>query len=386
VKHRILKIDWAKVRWTNSVFLSGSLLLSISAIPLYLRWAGLSAFQLALFLVFFVSTGLSITLGYHRLYSHLSFKATWPVRLFTLLFGAAAFENSALNWAADHRRHHRFVDHNEDPYDISKGFFHAHIGWILFRYPPDTSLVWVKDLQQDRLAVWQHRYYLPIAILMGFGLPTALGWMAAGWQGALGSLLMAGVARVVMVHHMTFFINSLCHTLGRQPYSSRCSARDSALMAWVTFGEGYHNFHHEFQHDYRNGVKAWQFDPTKWCIWLLARTGLVQKLRRAPKEKILLPQIAEQQRQVAAALSRAPAAVPAHLQQTLQAAQSFLQQASATWEQRKAEYRRAAEARMNTSREQLSELRRDLREATAHFRAALRAWHNARRLILSHLA
>src|SRR6185312_3004705 len=114
----------------------------------------------------------------------------------------------------------------------------------------------------------------PIAILMGFVLPTALGWMVGGWWTALGSLLIAGVARVVFVHHMTFFINSMCHTLGRQPYSSRCTARDSALMAWLTFGEGYHNFHHEYQHDYRNGVKPWQFDPTKWCIWLLYKTGL----------------------------------------------------------------------------------------------------------------
>jgi stearoyl-CoA desaturase (delta-9 desaturase) len=280
------------------------LLLSVTATPAYFWYTGLSAFQVALFLFFFTATGLSITLGYHRLFSHLSFKASLPVRLFTLLFGAAAFENSALRWAADHRRHHRLVDHDEDPYAISKGFFHAHVGWILFRHPPDTSLVWAKDLQHDRLVAWQHRYYVLIAVLMGFGLPTALGWIAGGWSSALGSLLLAGVTRVVFVHHMTFFINSLCHTMGRQPYSSRCTARDSALMAWFTFGEGYHNFHHAFQHDYRNGVKPWQFDPTKWCIWLLHKAGLVRQLRRVPDEKVLLAQVAEQQRQIADALSK----------------------------------------------------------------------------------
>ena len=379
------QINWKSVRWSNSVFLFGTLLTSFIAGPVYIWQFGLDWFQVLLFGFFFVATGLSITLGYHRLYSHLSFKASWPVRLFTLLFGAAAFENSALNWAADHRRHHRHVDHDDDPYDISKGFFHAHIGWILFRSPPDTSLDWVKDLQEDRLVAFQHRFYVPLAISVGFLLPTLIGWAFGGWVSALGSFLLAGVARVVFVHHMTFFINSLCHTLGRQPYSSRCTARDSALMAWFTFGEGYHNFHHEFQHDYRNGVKPWHFDPTKWCIWLLHKAGLVRKLRRVPEEKILLAQIAEQQRQIDIALSSAPTRVPAHVQQMLQAAQTFLHQAAQSWEQRKAEYRRAAETRMEASREKLIELRRELREATARLREAVQQWHDARRLTLAHL-
>jgi stearoyl-CoA desaturase (Delta-9 desaturase) len=380
------RFPWRKVRWSNSVFLIGTLLVSLTAAPAYLWQTGLSVFQLSLFVFFFVATGLSITLGYHRLFSHLSFKARWPVRLFTLLFGAAAFENSALNWAADHRRHHRRVDEEEDPYDISRGFFHAHIGWILFRYPPDTSLDWVKDLQRDPLVMWQHRNYVPIAIAMGFALPTALGWLAGGWTSALGSLLLAGFTRVVFVHHMTFFINSLCHTLGRQPYSIGCSARDSAVMAWLTFGEGYHNFHHQFQHDYRNGVKVWQFDPTKWCIWLLHKTGLVRQLRRVPQETILLAQLAEQQRQVRAALEAASNRVPDNVHQMLQAAQSLLHQAAESWEQCKAEYRRAAETRMEASRERLQELRQKLHESAASLRGAVRQWREARRLTLAHLA
>src|SRR5512140_423125 len=126
------------INWLNSLFLGSTLLVTLTAVPAFIWQRGLSAFDLALFLSLFTATGLSITLGYHRLYSHQAFKASLPVRLFTLLFGAAAFENSALCWAADHRRHHKFSDQEEDPYDISKGFFHAHIGWILFRYAPDT--------------------------------------------------------------------------------------------------------------------------------------------------------------------------------------------------------------------------------------------------------
>jgi stearoyl-CoA desaturase (delta-9 desaturase) len=156
-------------------------------------------------------------------------------------------------------------------------------------------------------------------------------------------------------------------------------------MAWFTFGEGYHNFHHEFQHDYRNGVKPWQFDPTKWCIWLLAKFGLAGELRRVSIEKVMLAQIAEQERQMAAVLSQEAGRVPAHLQHMLHVAQSFLHQAATSWEQHKAEYRRAAELRMDASREKVAELRRNLEDATAHFREAVRRWQNTRRLVLAHL-
>ena len=109
-----------------------------------------------------------------------------------------------------------------------------------------------------------------------------------GWSGALGGFLIAGVARVVVLQHCTFLINSACHVFGAQPYSKKCSARDSFLMALFTFGEGYHNYHHEFQYDYRNGVKPWQFDPTKWMIWSLSKLGLARNLRSVPAEKIRL--------------------------------------------------------------------------------------------------
>jgi hypothetical protein len=107
-----------------------------------------------------------------------------------------------------------------------------------------------------------------------------------GWVGALGGFLIGGVAKVVVLQHCTFLINSACHTIGRQPYSTRCSARDSLFLALFTFGEGYHNYHHEFQHDYRNGVKPWQWDPTKWLIWILSKLGLTGNLRRVPREAI----------------------------------------------------------------------------------------------------
>lgn len=289
-----------RIHWKNSSFLIGTFLLSITAVPAYLWHFGLDWFQAALFVFMFAATGLSITLGYHRLFSHRAFSAHWTVRLATLLFGAAAFENSALLWCSDHRRHHKHVDHDEDPYDISKGFFHAHIGWILFKLEPDAPVDNVQDLRKDRLVMWQDRNVIWLGLLCGLLLPTLLGALWNGAAGALGGLLLGGVLRIVAVQHSTFFINSLCHTIGSRPYSGRCSARDSWLMALFTFGEGYHNFHHEFQHDYRNGVKPWQFDPTKWCIWLLHKAGLASGLRRVEAAKIAQAEAREKARQEAA--------------------------------------------------------------------------------------
>lgn len=366
---------WKTVRWTNSMFLIGTFVTTFTAVPLYIWHFGLSGFQLGMFFFFWIATGLSITLGYHRLFSHFTFKAHWPVKLFTLLFGAAAFEGSALAWSADHRRHHKFVDHDDDPYDISKGFFHAHIGWLLFRRGPDTPLTWVRDLQKDRLAWWQHEYYVPLALGVGFALPAAIGWIVGGPVVALGSFLIAGVARVVVVHHMTFCINSLCHWIGDRPYSTECTARDSFLMAVVTFGEGYHNYHHEFQYDYRNGVRPWQFDPTKWTIWLLSKFGLVSGLRTVPEEKILKARIAEKERLLQAQL--AEKALPDSLSSVIESARASLHHAVDEWEKLLVEYRTALESRSEISRRELRDLKKSVRDAGAALRESLREWMRA---------
>lgn len=293
------RIPFDRVNWITSSFLIGTALIALVGLPVYLFKYGIDWFQVAMFAFYLTATMMSITVGYHRLFSHLSFKAKMPVRLFTLVFGACAFENSCLDWSSDHRRHHKHVDHDGDPYDISKGFMWAHIGWLMFKLNPEPPMDNVHDLRKDKLVMWQHRHVHWIGFFVGLVLPSVLGyaWNAwhgmDPWTGALGGFLIAGVARIVVAQHCTFFINSLCHTIGRQPYSSSHSARDSAIMAVLTFGEGYHNYHHEFQHDYRNGVKPWQWDPSKWTIWLLSKVGLAEGLRRVPDAKILLAEIRE---------------------------------------------------------------------------------------------
>lgn len=355
-----LNIPFDRVNWKTSIFLISTALITLTAVPVYLWHYGLNAFQASLFLFYFAATGFSITLGYHRLFSHLSFKAKWPVKLATLVFGAAAFENSTIDWVSDHRKHHKHVDHADDPYDISQGFFHAHIGWLLFKLRPEPPLDNVADLQGDSMVVWQHKWCHLIGLTVGFVLPAVLGWIYGGPIQALGAFLIAGVARTFFVQQMTFFINSLCHTIGRRPYSSNCSARDSGVMALFTFGEGYHNYHHEFQHDYRNGVKPWQFDPTKWLIWTLSKIGLTSNLRRVPDTKILLAEAGEAQRLLTARLDIPASQMAEKTRQLLQTSQDKLTQLMQDLGERKDQYIRATEARIEHSRELINELRREI--------------------------
>lgn len=355
------RIPWKRVNWTTSIFLAVINTLAVTAVPLYIWHFGLDWFQVVLFLTFYIFTGISITLGYHRLFSHLSFKARTPVRLFTLVFGACAFENSALDWSCDHRKHHKHTDHDDDPYDISRGFFWAHIGWLFFKLGPEQPMDNVNDLKRDRLVMWQHRWCIPMAFIVGFGVPMALGFLWNGAVGALGAFLIAGVFRVFAVQHSTFFINSLCHTVGNQPYSTRCSARDSAVMALFTFGEGYHNYHHEFQHDYRNGVKRSNFDPTKWTIWTLEKLGLVSDLRRVSDERILLAEMKEARRRaalklgepesLAAVLGRRQQEMLLHLSERIAANYEFLE--------------KALEEKIEVSRRAIEEWRRETRQFAA---------------------
>jgi stearoyl-CoA desaturase (delta-9 desaturase) len=260
------------------------------------------------------------------------------------------------------------------------------MGWILFKLEPDSDLSNVKDLQQDALVQWQHRYYREIAFIAGYGLPALLGGLWGGWSGALGGLLLGGVARMVAVQQFTFFINSMCHTLGHQPYSTRNTARDSAIMAFFTFGEGYHNFHHAFQHDYRNGVKPWQFDPTKWSIWLLAKLGLVSELRRVPVERIQLAEMAEKQRALDQRLASGVPGEIESLHERWAKAKIQLQATFDHWDAKEREYRRALEDRLAAGREKWAQTQQEWREAREALHAAMRDWRETYRLLHSELA
>ncbi len=273
------------IDWVNTIFLVSTPIIALVLSILHFKISGFMPGILLTGLILTVFCGMSITVGYHRLYSHKSFEASLPVKLFVLIFGAAAFQNSLLKWGSDHRIHHKYCDQEKDPYDINRGFFWAHMGWIMVKEPAKfkDEFPMSKDLLNDPLVMWQHKYYLPIAVLAGVVLPGVVGFFLGS---SLGGFAVAGVARIVLVHHSTFFINSLCHCVGKTTYSDSHTAKDSPIMALLTFGEGYHNFHHTFQADYRNGIKWYHFDPTKWAIWSLATVGMAGKLKRVPAHVI----------------------------------------------------------------------------------------------------
>lgn len=229
--------------------------------------------------------GISITAGYHRLWSHKTYKAHPVVRFIFAIGGAFALQNDVFHWASEHRRHHQFVDDNaRDPYSAGRGFWFSHIGWILRDYlSGDEDFSNIKDLQQDPILVWQHKNYLALVLLTNIGIPALLGALHGD---IIAGLLLGGLLRLVLSQHVTYLINSLAHMWGKQTYSESSSARDNHLLALITYGEGYHNYHHTFQWDYRNGVRWWHYDPTKWLIGLLALVGLTKDLKRCSPAQI----------------------------------------------------------------------------------------------------
>ncbi len=284
-------IPQRKTRWASVGFFAILTLVTLVGCPIYLYYMeGLSLFLGVLTLSYVFLTSMAITAGYHRLYAHMTYKAH-PVYHFLMLFlGAATFQQSALKWSSLHRTHHRYTDTDRDPYNIKKGFFHAHVGWILFwKNPVDYGNV--KNLGQFSLLMHQHNHYQAWAILAGVVTPVMIG--AMGGQ-ALGALLFAVTARVFVVFQLSFFINSLAHTLGTANYDAKVSAKDNFFAAVVTNGEGYHNYHHRFPMDYRNGVYWYHWDPTKWWIYTASKIGLVRDLVRIPTEKILKARLTHQ--------------------------------------------------------------------------------------------
>ena len=269
----------------NAFFFALFNLLAVTAVPIWGVLYGYGSIAWMAFAVLLTAGGMSITTGYHRMWSHRTFKARWPVRLALAIFGGMALQNSILIWAARHRVHHRHVDDVErDPHSIKSGFWHAHIGWMLRAWPTsEVDFSQVRDLERDPIVTWQHRNYWKLVWSTNLGIPLILGWMTGD---IIGMLLLAGVLRLVVSHHFTFFINSLAHTWGRRPYSEDNTAVDNGLVALVTWGEGYHNYHHAFQADYRNGIRWWHYDPSKWLINLLAWTGMAYDRKRTPRFRI----------------------------------------------------------------------------------------------------
>lgn len=276
----------APINWAVTAVLGLTFITAVTIVPWYGFTHGYNGWSWLFFAIFVVLNGIGIGSGYHRLWSHRTYEAHPLLQWFLAIVGGMALQNSIIVWSARHRVHHRDVDDNDkDPYSIGRGFWFAHIGWMLRDYRSgaiDYSVV--PDLQKDPVAAWQHRWYWTLVWVTNAGVPLLLGWLTGDM---LGMFLLVGVARLVLSHHVTFFINSLAHMWGRQPYTDENSARDQHFLALITYGEGYHNYHHMFQSDYRCGIRWWHLDINKWFIATCALLGLVRNRKRAPMFKVL---------------------------------------------------------------------------------------------------
>jgi len=359
-----------KPNLTNIILLGSLLLITVTALPWYALHVGISHAEWWLFLSFVIATGCSITVGYHRLFAHRSFQASPLITFLALFFGAGALEQSALTWSSQHRDHHRYVDTERDPYNIKQGFWYAHIGWMLFQHERPTTAN-VKDLSADPLIRHQHRYYVLWAIVAGVLLPLVIGALIGH---LLGAFLLGVVGRLTFVHHSTWSINSICHTFGKATYDIDATARDHWLVALITNGEGYHNFHHRFASDYRNGVRWYQWDPSKWLIALLSGLGLAEKLYRTSPHSILAARLAAEQLRVERALAKRTGDHIGDFVQTVRKRYASVKHALYEWERWEKESRRIGETVKLRSQTYMNTIRLAAKEHRLAFERARQQW------------
>lgn len=362
-----------KYIWKNIIFFLITSLTGVIGAPLYIMHHGMPGSALALFAFYLAMTGLSITVGYHRCFAHTTFKAHPVIEFILLFFGAATFQQSAYDWSSQHRDHHQFVDTDKDPYSIKKGFWYAHIGWLIFWEHP-SHYENVKDLDKKPLVVNQNRYYLLWAAFSGIIFPVLIGALTGH---ALAAFIFAVCLRITIVYQTTFFINSLCHMVGNATYDIYSTAKDSWLIALLTNGEGYHNFHHRFPGDFRNGVRWYHWDPSKWTIMALSFFGLAYDLKRVSSFRILHARLAGQHRRVGDALVKWQGAE--HFEkagEVLKNKYENLLKGLQHWEAAFSDYRTALRASFTRRSEEILVAAKKVKEAKAEFKRVHQDWRS----------
>ena len=295
VRPEELRLQGTAMRVTIGVFVAVPLLAVLAAVPV--AWGGwLSWTDIAIALVFWAVTGIGITVGYHRFFTHGSFKAGRGVKIALAIAGSLALEGSIDQWVADHRKHHKFSDEVGDPHSpwrfgtsrraVAKGLGYAHVGWLVARertnvdrYAPDVRDD--KDLQ--RIARW-----FPAIVVATLLLPAVVGGLVTwSWAGALTAFFWAGLIRIAFVHHVTWSINSICHVFGTRPFASRDLSSNVWWLAVPSFGESWHNLHHVDPTSARHGVLRGQLDISAGLIRTLERLRLVRDVRWPRPERIV---------------------------------------------------------------------------------------------------
>lgn len=251
---------------------------------------------LALFAGMYLVTSIGVTIGYHRYFTHRSFKTSKPMVFILAAFGSMAVEGPVLQWVADHRRHHQHSDVDGDPHSPHlhcagfwgsiKGMWHAHLGWLV-NPQVKGSMRYVGDLRKDKLVRRMSKLF-PLWVLVGLAVPATLGGiLTLSWMGVLLGFIWGGLVRIFFVHHVTWSINSVCHIWGQQPFDTQDHSRNNVIMGFFAMGEGWHNNHHAFQSSARHGLRWWELDLSYLLIVAMAKIGLVYDVKVPTKERIL---------------------------------------------------------------------------------------------------
>jgi stearoyl-CoA desaturase (Delta-9 desaturase) len=256
-----------------------------------LRWS-----DVIVFLICYVATALGVTVGFHRHLTHRAFKARRWVRGTLAILGSAAIEGPVISWVADHRKHHTYADVEGDPHSphvdhghgwrgALRGLWHAHVGWLFIHTQRGNRQRYARDLLDDPLIRFVDRTFV-LWVTVGLLVPFALGYLIGGsLYAGLTGLLWGGLVRMLVVHHVTYSINSLCHFFGRQAFDTGDESRNLLWLSPFTFGESWHNNHHAFPTSYRHGMRGWQIDISAGVIWLLEKAGLAWDVVRIPPER-----------------------------------------------------------------------------------------------------
>ncbi|HWB19474.1 MAG TPA: fatty acid desaturase [Phycisphaerales bacterium] len=262
-----------------------------------LLWGiGFSWLHAALMFGMYVGTGLGITIGYHRLFTHKSFKTPRPIAAILATLGSMSVEGPLLQWVATHRRHHQHSDDHGDPHSphihgetitgLFKGLWHSHIGWMFKNSPRDLAR-YVTDLRRDVMLSAISRLF-PLWVLIGLLIPTILGGLISlSWTGALLGFIWGGLVRVFFVHHITWSINSVCHIWGSRTFDVDDHSRNNVIFGILAFGEGWHNNHHAFPNSARHGLAWWQIDSSYYLVRLMGLVGLAYDIRVPSSDRIL---------------------------------------------------------------------------------------------------
>ena len=251
----------------------------------------ISSVELSLLIGMYLLTAMGLSLGFHRQFSHQSFKTTPAIRALLAILGSMAAEGPVIFWAATHRRHHQFSDREGDPHSPNlhghgiggalRGLWHAHVGWLFVHHVTDPGR-WTPDLLRDRLVFRiSQQYFLWVAA--GLAIPAVIGGLAHGsLHGALLGFLWGGLVRMFVAHHTTWGTNSLSHMIGARPYATRDNSRNNFLLALLTLGDGWHNNHHAFPTSASHGLEWWEIDINRGILFLLKQLGLAWDIRKAP--------------------------------------------------------------------------------------------------------